>query len=233
MTRLRYNTQLCTELILCMHRDRTLHTQIPPRLIPQESLEFDYSDFYKHTLYESRHSIHQEKWRERARRRVHKIKDGTVCVMLRKTDCSLGWETLNTFVSIIKYTAHPICLYEKYYVWQLCICEGKSPTCVDLEHTAIHTDLSPWFSYGYYGAKGNSSQKKSFLRSEVDCGNIKIMMCQVKFLMLWTVSIKLRLWSLFKRVKHLRQWNDDTASVRWVDQRKPHVYPHTDVLLLN
>lgn len=60
MTRLCYNTQLCTGLILCMHRDRTLHTQMPPCLIPQESVKFDYCDFYKHTPYESRRSIHQD-----------------------------------------------------------------------------------------------------------------------------------------------------------------------------
>lgn len=48
-----------------MQRDRTLYTQTPPCLIPQESVKLDYCDFYKHTPYESRHSIHQElEWRE-------------------------------------------------------------------------------------------------------------------------------------------------------------------------
>lgn len=85
MTRLHYNTQLCTRLMLrtrgdTMHSDthtRThTSTQMPPCLIPRESVKFDYGDFYKHTPYESRRSIHQgEGARKRMRRKEEEGRD--------------------------------------------------------------------------------------------------------------------------------------------------------------
>lgn len=92
MTRLHYNTQLCTRLMLrtrgdTTHSDTThsdthtptcthTSTQMPPCLIPRESVKFDYGDFYKHTPYESRRSIHQEEGaRKRMRRKEEEGRD--------------------------------------------------------------------------------------------------------------------------------------------------------------
>ena len=63
MTQLHYKTKLSTRLILYMEGDRTLslrHIHTNATLFnPRESVEFDYHDFYKHTPYESRQSMHQ------------------------------------------------------------------------------------------------------------------------------------------------------------------------------
>lgn len=73
MTQLHYNTQLSTQLILYVQRDRTLsprHIHTNTNLFnPWESVKFDYRDFYKHTPYESRQSMHQRDRRESRRRK--------------------------------------------------------------------------------------------------------------------------------------------------------------------
>lgn len=73
MTQLHYNTQLSTQLILYVWGDRTLsprHIHTNTNLFnPQESVKFDYCDFYKHTPYESRQSMHQRGRRGSGRRK--------------------------------------------------------------------------------------------------------------------------------------------------------------------
>lgn len=115
-----------------IHTQAHTSTQMPPCLIPQESVKFDYHDFYKHTPYESRHSIHQEEGA--GRRRGPRQRDGDDVMLGRSVDscCALLNTTHKKTVSCSMYVRNAIFSSKCVHF----IANGNASQCDQ------HTDLS-------------------------------------------------------------------------------------------